>query len=60
MRDTLARLVQAYGGWSDVAIDAHVYGGGLALALGVGAWLHPGAGAAVFGALLVFLGLWRR
>jgi hypothetical protein len=37
------------------ARDVHVYGGGLLLALGAGAY-SPAAGLIVFGALLLYLG----
>lgn len=36
--------------------DVHVYGGALALASGVSIF-HFGAGLAVFGALMIYLGL---
>jgi hypothetical protein len=57
MSERLRELVRAYGGWSDVAQDVHIYGGGLAVACGVGLWSPAGAGVALFGCLLVFLGL---
>jgi hypothetical protein len=56
MRRRLSDLVRAYGGPAELAVDAHRYGGGALLALGVGLF-HPGAGIAVMGALLVYLGL---
>jgi hypothetical protein len=57
MRDSMRRLVQAYGGWRDIVVDAHVYGGGAVAAIGVALWSPPGLGIALFGGLLVFLGL---
>lgn len=41
--------------------DLHTYGGAAALGIGLGGWLSPWIGLAVFGAFLTWLGLfWRK
>jgi hypothetical protein len=55
----LARFIVWYGGGDEVLLDAHVYGGGILVAIGLGAYWWP-AGLIAFGALLVFIGLRNR
>lgn len=40
-----------------IVIDAHLYGGGLLAAFGIGELILPSAGAIVFGCWLAYLGL---